>query len=139
MNCTLVRPNPVSKFVPMTVTVVPVAPMVGVKLLMVGALSEAPPARKLVPLVALPSGEVTLIGPVVTPIGAVTTNLLEVAELTVAPSPLNLTVFALAVALNPVPVIVTPVPFVPVCGVKSIIETLLAPGRLMAMMLPTAS
>ena len=54
------------KLVPAKVTVVPAAPLVGVKAVIVGAGV----ALKRVELVAVPAGVVTLIGPVVTPMGA---------------------------------------------------------------------
>jgi hypothetical protein len=52
------------KFVPVMVTTVPLGPLAGVKLAIVGA------AVKLAALVAVPPGVVTLSGPVVTPAGA---------------------------------------------------------------------
>ena len=49
------------KFVPLIVTLVHAGPVVGVKLVIVGALRTV----KLLALVAVPAGVVTLIGPVV--------------------------------------------------------------------------
>ena len=56
------------KFVPVIVTLVPAGPLVGVKLVIVGALALT---VKLVALVAVPAGVVTLSGPVVAPAGTV--------------------------------------------------------------------
>ena len=53
------------KFVPLIVTLVPTGPLVGVKLVIVGATVKLPA------LVAVPPGVVTLSGPVVAPAGTV--------------------------------------------------------------------
>jgi hypothetical protein len=55
-------------FVPLIVTLVPTGPLVGVKLVIVGALAMTVNALA---LVAVPSGVVTLIGPVLAPGGTV--------------------------------------------------------------------
>jgi hypothetical protein len=55
------------KFVPLIVTLVPTGPLVGAKLVIVGALTTV---NALV-LVAVPPGVVTLSGPVVAPAGTV--------------------------------------------------------------------
>jgi len=65
LNVTAVAPV---KFVPLIVTLVPVGPLAGVKLVIVGALAVT---VKLVALVAVPPGAVTLSGPVVAPAGTV--------------------------------------------------------------------
>ena len=65
LNRTAVAPV---KFVPLIVTLVPAGPLVGVKLVIVGALAVT---VKLLALVALPPGVVTLSGPVVAPAGTV--------------------------------------------------------------------
>ena len=65
LNATAVAPV---KFVPLIVTLVPVGPLAGVKLVIVGALAVT---VKLVALVAVPPGAVTLSGPVVAPAGTV--------------------------------------------------------------------
>jgi hypothetical protein len=62
LNFTAVAPV---KFVPLIVTIVPTAPLVGAKLVIVGATT------KLVALVAVPPGVVTLRGPVVAVAGTV--------------------------------------------------------------------
>ena len=64
LNATAVAPV---KFVPLMVTLLPTSPLVGVKLVMVGGLVTV----KLLLLVAVPSGVVTLTGPVVAPAGTV--------------------------------------------------------------------
>jgi hypothetical protein len=109
-----------SKLVPAIVTAVPGVPIVGVKLVIVGA-SDA--TVNTATLVADPVGEVTPIGPVVACAGTVVTISVGVAETTVAATPLKLTEFSEAVALKPVPDMVTVVPFGPRSGVKSMIET----------------
>ena len=65
LNATALAPV---KFVPLIVTLVPVDPLVGVKLVIVGALALT---VKLAALVAVPAGVVTLTGPVVAPAGTV--------------------------------------------------------------------
>ena len=64
LNATAVAPV---KFVPPIVTLVPAGPLAGVKLVIVGGLSTV----KLLALVAVPPGVVTLTGPVVAPAGTV--------------------------------------------------------------------
>ncbi len=64
LNCTAVAPV---KFVPLIVTLVPAGPLPGVKLVIVGGLSTV----KLLALLALPPGVVTLIGPLEAPAGTV--------------------------------------------------------------------
>ena len=79
------------KFVPVMVTVPPGEPAVGVKLVMVGA--PGLPTIKDALLVAVPEGVVTLIVPVVAPVGTLVTICVAVDALTIAVTPLNLTVF----------------------------------------------
>jgi hypothetical protein len=125
------------KLVPVIVTVVLGAPMVGVKELSVGAgrleivKSEA--------LVAVPLGLVTAILPVVAPAGIVTVSWLAVAAETVADVPLNLTVLLAAVVLKPVPKIVIELPTGPAFGVNSEIAIADAAPLRIDVMLPTAS
>ena len=64
LNLTAVAPV---KVVPLIVTVAPTAPLVGVKPVIVGAGMTV----KLVALVAVPPGVMTLTGPVVAPVGTV--------------------------------------------------------------------
>ena len=63
------------KFVPLICTLVPTGPLVGVKLVIVGA------TVKLLALLAVPPGVVTAIGPVVAPEGTVAW--IAVGEMTV--------------------------------------------------------
>ena len=65
LNATAVAPV---KFVPLTVTLVPIGPLAGVKLVIVGALADT---VKVLALVAVPPGVVTLSVPVVAPAGTV--------------------------------------------------------------------
>jgi len=74
-------------------------------------------------LVAVPPGVVTVMGPVVAPLGTVASII--VAELTVKLALVPLMVTAVA-PLNPVPLIVTLVPAVPLVGVKLLIAGALA-------------
>ena len=64
LNRTAVAPL---KFVPLIVTLVPTGPLVGVTLVIVGAGMTV----KLLALVAVPPGVVTLTGPVVAVVGTV--------------------------------------------------------------------
>jgi hypothetical protein len=74
LNLTAVAPL---KAFPVNVTVAPTPPLVGVKLVIVGAATKV----KLEPLVAVPPGVATEIVPVVAPVG--TTAVIEVALTTV--------------------------------------------------------
>ncbi len=103
LNRTALLAGVVSKLVPVIVTAVPTLPMVGVKLLIVGAPRGALVTVKFVLLVAEPEGLVTPIGPVVAPDGTVETICVAVDDVTVAVTPLKVTVFWLGVVLNPVP------------------------------------
>lgn len=88
----------------MIVTAVPAVPIVGVKLVMVGAPCDPPEVtRKFVLLVAEPVSIVTPIGPVVAPAGTLATSCVDEADVTVAGTPLNVTVFSPTVAPKPVP------------------------------------
>ena len=118
LNRVLLLNAVVSKLVPLIETEVPLVPIVGVKLLIVGALELT--TVKLVALEIDPAGEVTLIKPVVAPEGTLVTILVAVDEVTVAAVPLNVTVLLLGVVLNAVPQIVTEVPIVPLPGVNAI-------------------
>src|SRR5205807_10070179 len=64
LNCTAVAPV---KFVPLIVTLVPAGPLLGAKLVIVGGLSTV----KLLALLVVPPGVVTLIGPLEAPAGTV--------------------------------------------------------------------
>src|SRR5438309_8576365 len=108
------------KLVPLIVTTVPTAPLVGVKLVIVGALAVT---VKLLLLVAVPPGVVTPIGPLVAPLGTVA--VIEVAELTLkaALTPLKATALA---PVKLVPLMLTLVPTGPLAGVKLLIVGALA-------------
>jgi hypothetical protein len=127
-----------SKFVPLMVTVVPGAAIVGVKLVIVGAPLVAVTVKALL-LVADPAGAVTPIVPVVAPAGTETTRLVAVADVTVAAVPLKVTALLAGVELKPVPWMVTTVPTGPVLGWKSMIETVDEAYRVTDSRLPTAS
>ena len=109
LNVTRVAPV---RSVPVMTTTVPTGPVTGVKLVMVGGV----PTVNGVAEVAMPPGVVTLMGPVVTPAGALT--VICVAEFTTKPGaavPLKATAVA---PVKFVPVIVTTVPARPPVGVK---------------------
>ena len=90
----------VSKLLPEIVTAVPAVPIVGVKLVMIGT---SVPTVKGVLLETVPAAVVTEINPVVAPAGTVVEICVDEDALTTATVPLNLTTFALGVALKPVP------------------------------------
>ena len=91
-----------SKFVPLIVSGVPIVAIPGLKPLIVGA-PPAPPTMNDALLVADPLGAVTAIGPEVAPEGTAVTISVAVLDVSAAVTPLKLTVFCDAVALNPVP------------------------------------
>jgi hypothetical protein len=110
----VVKPVPL-KFVPVILTDVPTGPKAGVNEVIVGV----PTTTKSVALVAVPMVFVTLILPVVAPVGTVA--VIDVAEFTVtevAVVVLNLTA---VVPQNLVPVMVTLVPMGPAVGVNEVI------------------
>ena len=90
----------VSKPVPVTVTDPPMEATPGEKLVIEGPPG---PTVKDPDDVPVPPGAVTLIVPVVAPVGTVATIFVAVEETTVPTVPLNLTVFCEGVALKPVP------------------------------------
>ena len=103
-----------SKLVPVMVTVVPSGPLDGVKLVIEGV------TMKLVKDTALTLSDVTVIGPVVAPAGTEVTIWEDVLLITTAATPLNDTVFFVAVG-SKLPVIITVVPTEPLDGVKLVI------------------
>ena len=109
-----------SKLLPVIVTDVPGDPMLGVNPLMDGTLDAATVNGE--PLVAEPFGLVMVIGPVEAPVGTVATIVVGVAEVIVAVTPLNRTVFWPAVGLKPIPWMLTDVPTGPVLGSNSMME-----------------
>src|SRR3989441_3173369 len=108
LNRTAVAPL---KLVPLIVTVVPTPPLVGEKLVIVGGGMTV----KLPALLAVPPAVVTLIGPLVAPLGTVAA--IDVAEFTVklALVPLKATTVA---PVKFVPLIVTVAPTPPLVGEK---------------------
>jgi hypothetical protein len=77
----------VLKFVPAMITVAPTAPLVGVKLVKVG-VGNTVKSEELVPVIP---PTVTVILPVVAPLGTVAVMLVEVDVVTIAVVPLNFT------------------------------------------------
>jgi hypothetical protein len=100
--------------VPVITTLVPTPPLVGKKLVIVGAKTTV----KLLALVAVPPGVVTAIGPVVAPAGTVAVIWVEELTVKLALVPLNLTEVAPA---RLVPAITTLVPTGPLVGLKLVI------------------
>src|SRR5262249_39741430 len=93
---------------PFTVTTVPIVPILGLKLEI-----EGPAAERTVngfPLLAVPEGVVTWMGPLVAPAGTLTLSVVTEAERTVARVPLNFTTSLAGLAANAVPEMVTFVP-----------------------------
>jgi hypothetical protein len=120
-NPTLFANSPDSKCVPEIVIGEPAAPIDGVTLPIVGSFAAS--TEKDAELVADPDGVVTLIEPLVAPEGTVATSLVGVADITEATVPLNLSMFSLGVALNPVPKTETLAPTAAPFGENSRIET----------------
>ena len=94
------------KFVPVIVNVVSGLPVTGPIDEIVGGPGVAFTVND-VELAALPFGLVTVIGPVVAPLGTAATNTVGLAEITFAYVPLNLTAWSPGVDVNPDPRIVT--------------------------------
>jgi hypothetical protein len=92
-----------------------------------------------VELVVEPEGLVTPMVPVVAVAGTVTVSFVVVAAVTVALTPLNVTVLLAGVALNPMPWITTVLAVGPMFGVNSMIETAPVEWREIDSRLPTAS
>jgi hypothetical protein len=106
LNLTAVAPV---RLVPVIVTAVPTMPEVGVKLVIVGAATTV----KLVADVAVPTGVVTAIVPVVAPVGTFARMRVAELDVIVAAMPLNLTDVA---GERLEPEIVTTVPTLPEVG-----------------------
>ena len=99
------------KLDPKIATDVPTGPLFGDRLVILG-----PPVTVNVPLlVTVPAEVVTEILPVVALVGTVVLIRVELATVNVAPVPLNRTALTL---VNPVPLIVTAVPALPLVGEK---------------------
>jgi len=103
------------RFVPPITTVVPTGPLVGKKLVTVGAATVT---EKLVAVVAVPPGVVTEIGPVVAPEGTVAVICVDESTVKLAAVPLKVTDVA---PVRLVPVITTLVPTGPLVGLKPLI------------------
>src|SRR5437773_8337137 len=99
---------------PLMVTEVPAGPLVGVNELVVGGDVTA----KLLALVAVPPGAVTLIGPEVAPLGTVA--VIWMFEFTVKPAAVPLKVTEVA-PVRLLPLMVTEVPTGPLVGVNELI------------------
>lgn len=106
----------VLKFVPEIITVAPTAPLVGLKLVIVGEGSTL----KLDPLVMVTPLVVTEIVPSLAPAGTEVVMLVALEAVTDAVTPLNLTV-GVGDVLKFVPEIVTVAPMAPLFGVKLVI------------------
>jgi hypothetical protein len=115
LNFTTLVPWVAPKFVPVIVTVVPTAPLVGDKELIVGVPATA--TVKVTPLLATPP-TVTTTFPVDAPLGTATVMLVSLQAVGEPLTPLNETVLVLCVAPKPVPAITTGVPTNPVAGVR---------------------
>jgi hypothetical protein len=121
LKATLLAPL---KLLPLIVTAVPTGPVVGLKSLIVGG-GGGIVTLKPAPLVALPAGVVTVIGPLVAPAGTVA--LIWVLPPTVKPAlaPLKST---FDVFWNHCPLIVTVVPTGPLVGLKPLMTGVFAGG-----------
>ena len=113
LNRTLVAPV---KWLPLMVTEVPTTPLDGEKLLIVGA--DPPVTVKFDALVAVPDGVVTVILPVVAPVGTLAVIRPSFATLKLADVPLNRTLVA---PVKWSPLMVTDVPTAPLDGEKLLI------------------
>src|SRR5207245_3741441 len=111
LNVTAVAPV---KAVPVSVTLAPTAPLVGEKLVMVGGGMTV----KELALVAVPPAVVTLMIPVVAPLGTVAVICVSEFTVKVAVVPLKLTAVA---PVKAVPLIVTLAPTPPLLGEKLLI------------------
>jgi hypothetical protein len=111
LNFTVLVPWLDPKFVPVIVTEAPTAPVVGERLVMLGADTTV----KLDPLLFTPLANTTTF-PVVAPLGTVVIRLVALQLVTVAVVPLKLTDPLPCVAPKFVPVIVTEAPTAPVAG-----------------------
>jgi hypothetical protein len=120
LNLTALLPAVVLKFVPVMVTEVPTGPDVGLKPDIVG--DEAVETLKLSTLVPVRPSTVTVIFPVVAPLGTVVTIVVDVGvPVMTAVAPLNLTMLFAGVVLKLMPVMVTVVPTPPLMGSKEAI------------------
>jgi hypothetical protein len=100
---------------PVTVTLEPTDPEVGLKLEIVGAGGGVPVTENELELVPVPPGPVTVIGPDCAPPGTVVVILVSLETVNVAAVPPNVTAVA---PVNPEPVTVTLAPTCPLVGAK---------------------
>jgi hypothetical protein len=110
-----------SKFAPIRLTDPPTATICGLNEAICGIPVDAATVNELA-LVTEPWGVVTVIGPVVAPVGTFAIIWFIVLDMVDPATPLNCTELALVTELNPVPVTVTVVLEGPWVGVKEIIE-----------------
>ena len=120
MNLTVFNAAVVLNPVPVSVTSIPGRPDDG--LMPVTVSDEGCVTVNTGPVTSLPPIE-TFTGPVDAAGGTVTTSCLSVASVTVATMPLNETLLAVAIVLNPVPVMVTNVPTGPCVGDSEVISS----------------
>jgi len=117
LNATVLVPCVAPKFAPLIVTDAPTNPVVGFKLVMLGAGTVT---VKLTPLLATPPTVTTTL-PVVAPLGTAAEMLAAPQLATVAAVPLKVTVLVPCVAPKFVPAIVTEVATGPEVGFKLVI------------------
>jgi hypothetical protein len=111
LNVTVLLPSVAPKFVPVIVTAVPTGPLVGDRLVRLGAIVTVYGSA----LLARPPTVTTTL-PVVAPVGTGTAMLVADQLVGVAAVPLNVTVLLPRVAPKLVPAIVTAVPTGPLAG-----------------------
>src|SRR6266853_3070703 len=116
LNFTVLVPCVAPKFAPLIVTDAPTKPDVGFKLAMLGAGIVT---VKLTPLLATPP-TVTTTFPLVAPVGTAAVMLVALHAVSVAPTPLNVTVLVPCVAPKFAPLIVTAAPTTPEVGFKPV-------------------
>jgi hypothetical protein len=116
LNSTILLAAVVLKSFPFIVTTAPTAPLVGVKLVMVGVGKTV----KFDALVNVTPLTVTEIVPLVVPTGTVVVSDVVVAAVTTAVVPLKDTTLLAGVVLKFVPVIITVAPIAPLAGLKDV-------------------
>jgi hypothetical protein len=132
LNATAVVPV---RPLPLIVTFVPAGPLVGLKDVIVGGLPPEIVTVKLVELVPVPTGFVTVIGPLVAPLGTTAASCVSPTTWNDAAAvPLNATA---VVPKKPLPVIDTFVPAGPLVGLKDVIVGALTVKFVAEVVLPT--
>jgi hypothetical protein len=114
LNMTTLFAGVVLKFVPVIITLAPTAPLVGVKVVIVGVGNTV----KFDELVIVTPLTIIEIGPVIAPAGMVAVMLVDVDAVTLAITPLKETVLFKGVVLKLVPEMVTVAPSAPLDGLK---------------------